>query len=79
MRAPALISALPFIVVHAAMCCRVFAEVAVVIAVAATVGHDSVINFSPVAVWMANVTGFIDQTGVKAGECKCKHTKPSTH
>ena len=31
-------------------------------------GHDSVINFAPVAASMANKTGFIDPTGVKAGE-----------
>ena len=33
-----------------------------------TVGHDSVINFAPVARWMTNSTGYTDPTGVQAGE-----------
>ena len=35
---------------------------------AASAGHDSVINFAPVAHFMANKTGFVDPTGVAAGE-----------
>ena len=34
----------------------------------ASQGHDSVINFAPVATWMTNKTGYIDPTGVQAGE-----------
>ena len=34
----------------------------------ASQGHDSVINFAPVARWMTNKTGYIDPTGVQAGE-----------
>jgi len=35
---------------------------------AASAGHDSVINFAPIARWMHNAGGFLDPTGVQAGE-----------
>ena len=35
---------------------------------AASAGHDSVINFAPVAHFMADKTGFVDPTGEGAGE-----------
>ena len=35
---------------------------------AASAGHDAVINFAPMYTWGTNATGFIDPTGAAAGE-----------